>query len=1629
MRLVAVLMVLAVAPGFGANGTILQTFEFSAGDFVFDRANGYDVAALPGQYFTSGPGLPLLPLATYNVLIPPDAEVAGVKVVARSTTVLPGEFNIHPCQRPQVLSLAEPAFVGPDPVTYESPEAYPEQLVSFTRSGCLGGFRLAGIQVVPLQYVPARRELQLVTRLTVEVSYERNRHEVEYLDGSQIELMAEQAQRLVVNPERIGEWRPVRRAADGAVCDMMVVTTSALASSFTGFADWKTARGIMTVVVRTESIYATYPGRDNQEKIRNCIIDYWRNRGVKYVLIGGDAEVVPVRLARITCEGNTENIATDMYYADLQYSWDSNRNNYFGEMGDSVDLFYDLFIGRTPADNSADVALFFAKCTTYEKHPDTGYIRKQLLGSTMLFTPFHGRVINRMIADEFPAGWTFAHLEDPPSGQYASRMSQGFGLSHVAAHGNQTSFSVMDASEAPGLTNGLTRLCFVNSIACQSGWFDGYECLAEALVKAQNGGCIATMLNSRYGFGYPPGFGPSEMLDLQFYRQLLREDATQFGALCASSKDYFQSMTMGQEVWRWCVYELNLFGDPSLQVWSERPETLHVVAPDSAAVGPQVLRVAVARHKTPIAGALVCLSKGNETYARGRTNSQGWVDLWVNPTAAGSLSLSVSAHNCYPHESAVPVRGSVNRPALVLAGVRVDDGFGNGRLDPGETADLYVKLANAGSQSATGVSARLRSWCPWLTLPDSTADYGTIAPGDTVEGEPFTVTAAAATPEGTTAEMVAACFSGQGGWEPFLTLPVGRTPQPRRLWADHDTGNMILSVTSVGSIGTLGPYGEGSGLKYPRDAGYGSLYFTSLALGNSPSYVVDRWYGQPSTTYDRDWRTVETLQAVIPPVGMDEEYQAVISDSGHAAAKGLVVTQWSGAKAAAGYRDFVIVSYSIENRGAAAVNGLYAGIFSDFDVNNTTSNRVFSDAGRRLTYMAQASSFANSAGIKLLSPRNAANLSAIDHTVYVTPAGMMTEAVKDSFLRGTISQPNSNRSANWSCVVSAGPFDLEPGQRTRVAFAIVGGSTQAAMLANADSAQSFWDNRMPLGLAWLRGVVDDAPPGGNGDGLINPGEAVNLPTWVANRADRSASGVWGVLRRTAADTLVTVTDSLRYFGRVGAGDSAFTGPDGFKFRVAASCTNRFRLPLELVCRDTLDSMFVSNPVLEVAAPQLVCAGLQCWDPRPGGNNNGRLDPGESAEVAFGLLNAGPVGCANVTALLKSTDARLVVLDSVGSWGAVAPESTVYNSSDRFRVAAAAGIPPETQIACTLFVTGTGYQVTRVVAIGVGLLTAGDPIPDGPRTPARYWAYDDVDTFYVAHPEFDWVEITGVGTRLTLLDDETRVVDLPAGFGPWRYYGQSYTQVSICSNGWLAPGPTASSSYLNSELPNSSAPMLVAANWDDLYPPSGNGIWFWHDTLGRRFVVQWDSIPYYNPRNVYEWFQVIVFDTTQAGPTGDNDILVQYRTASGFSSSTVGLQDETKTIGIQCLFDGARHRAAAGLGPGRAILYTTDSVVTGLTDAAGGGLPKRLELAAAPNPARSRVALRLALPQDGLVRLTVHDVTGRVVRTLADSRLKAGVHVLSWDRRDDEGRSVASGIYVYRLETGSGRLSRKAVVLQ
>jgi hypothetical protein len=92
---------------------------------------------------------------------------------------------------------------------------------------------------------------------------------------------------------------------------------------------------------------------------------------------------------------------------------------------------------------------------------------------------------------------------------------------------------------------------------------------------------------------------------------------------------------------------------------------------------------------------------------------------------------------------------------------------------------------------------------------------------------------------------------------------------------------------------------------------------------------------------------------------------------------------------------------------------------------------------------------------------------------------------------------------------------------------------------------------------------------------------------------------------------------------------------------------------------------------------------------------------------------------------------------------------------------------------------------------------------------------------------------------------------------------------------------------------------------------------------------------------------------------------------------------------------------------------------------GVGLTVRLS-PGRPNPFMATATLRLALPAETHIRITVHDVTGREVASLADSEYPAGEFAITWDGTGHSGEILGSGIYFVAVDTGRQKVSRKIV---
>jgi hypothetical protein len=97
---------------------------------------------------------------------------------------------------------------------------------------------------------------------------------------------------------------------------------------------------------------------------------------------------------------------------------------------------------------------------------------------------------------------------------------------------------------------------------------------------------------------------------------------------------------------------------------------------------------------------------------------------------------------------------------------------------------------------------------------------------------------------------------------------------------------------------------------------------------------------------------------------------------------------------------------------------------------------------------------------------------------------------------------------------------------------------------------------------------------------------------------------------------------------------------------------------------------------------------------------------------------------------------------------------------------------------------------------------------------------------------------------------------------------------------------------------------------------------------------------------------------------------------------------------------------------------------------GAGVPSRYALYAnVPNPFNPLTKIVFSIPEPAQVNLTVHDVSGRAIATLAEGRFPAGEFTRTWDGRDTNGRDVPSGVYLARITAGSFTATQKMTLLR
>jgi len=603
--LVAIGFSVSARPAHGAQAnrlTVVYPFRVPA----VAAAGDYARASIPGCGRLRRVGEPAVPFRTARILLPQDT-----RIVAAEARLLEAERPIGLARPLEFGRLAVPlgadaqrvatarALDKPKPDIYGRDAAYPARRVEVVGTQRMCGYTIAILRLYPARYAPRQRRLLFCPRLEVELTLAPQAAGAAAAqaiaprpaDAARVALLVDNPEDLGVQPAASATEQTAQGAA---IYDYLLVTSAALLPYFQPLIDQKIADGLAVLTATMESIDPGYPASPDPELLRAYIRDAYQNSGITYVLLGGDKNTVPVRGVHGHVEGaaakalgdyTDNNIPCDLYYACLDGTWNFDGDAIWGEPGDGdgggdVDLLAEVYIGRAPVDTSTKVQRFVAKIVNYEQNGHPNPWNALFLGESLGDGAQGGDGLDPLLPhfSSYDIEW----LDDRVStwsgtGDCLPALNQSPHLVAHSGHANWSYVMRLTNSNLSGLTN--TGHFLVHSIGCYSGAFDYSDCIAEEFIKRNAYGAFAVIMNSRYGW-YNPSHEWMFSGEFQeaFFDRLLDQGYTNIGVAHQLAKHDMLGQVEhsdgdGGMVYRWCYFEITLFGDPHLALNTSVPET------------------------------------------------------------------------------------------------------------------------------------------------------------------------------------------------------------------------------------------------------------------------------------------------------------------------------------------------------------------------------------------------------------------------------------------------------------------------------------------------------------------------------------------------------------------------------------------------------------------------------------------------------------------------------------------------------------------------------------------------------------------------------------------------------------------------------------------------------------------------------------------------------------------------------------------------------------------------------------------------------------------------------------------------------------------------------------------------
>ncbi len=725
--------------------------EFTFNEPTIKKIDNFDRITIDGLSNSHEPGHPELPILPIQIVIPAGEEAVSVEVSYKRAESVTGSYNVYPRQKPYPISYkGEVSFVEPANDIYSKNEFYPAELVSEVTTQYLRGHSIALLNLFPVQYNPVTKELVYHNSVNISIETKPSAQAASsfqkfYRDDSSTQARVKQ---LVLNPEAISSYPAASRNRD-IIYDYVIITNSTYESDFSEFIEFKIGQGYNVFLKTTNEIYSEYSGIDNADKIRNFIIDAYETLGAEYILLGGDTAIIPHRGFWVDSYGTVDfNLPSDLYYSGLDRvgtgtgpDWNANGDNKWGEHSEA-DYFSEVYIGRISAGNSTEFAAAINKQIMYQNSPVIADLEKSLMvGEELNNAPqtnggdykdqiVTGGYFNGYTTAGIPGNFSNDTLYDRDgwwsSSQLFNKMNSGINILNHLGHSNvdyNMKLYNYDVSNSNITVNGVNHNYFIiYSQGCLPAAFE-QNCIAEKFTTIENG-CAVFVGNTRYGWYVPGGTNSSsQLMDREFFDALFGEDITQVGPMNADSKEDNAAQCSNDNI-RWVYYELTLFGDPSLDVWTATPEDITAIFEPSIPMGTTEID-----FQTDAPHARIGLIQNGEIIGNGTAdvNGNATIEFFESVIIPETISVSIIAHNKNRFESELLVIS--DEPYVIFESYIINDPLGNGNSLPDfdESITFDMSLVNVGTQVATGVTAVLSVEDDYINITTESNTFGDMA--------------------------------------------------------------------------------------------------------------------------------------------------------------------------------------------------------------------------------------------------------------------------------------------------------------------------------------------------------------------------------------------------------------------------------------------------------------------------------------------------------------------------------------------------------------------------------------------------------------------------------------------------------------------------------------------------------------------------------------------------------------------------------------------------------------------------------------------------------------------------------------------------------------------------------------